>query len=96
MLFFVLFVSYFEERSLKKSKVLKKKKRKKVLKNMMSKKYMHTSTADSARIVKEIDVVSMYIRTKKRKKRELLLLKTHLSKSISIDAISLYKKYTVP
>jgi len=63
---------------------------------MMSKKYMHTSTADSARIVKkkEIDVVSMYIRTKKEKK--LLLLKTHLSKSISIDAISLYKKYTVP
>ena len=64
---------------------------------MMSKKYMHTSTADSARIVKkrEIDVVSMYIRTKKERKK-LLLLKTHLSKSISIDAISLYKKYTVP
>ena len=38
---------------------------------MMSKKYMHTSTADSARIVKkkEIDVVSMYIRTKKERKK---------------------------
>lgn len=71
MLYFVLFVSYFEKKKLEKIKSFKKKKRKKVLKNMMSKKYMHTSTADSARIVKkkEIDVVSMYIRTKKERKK---------------------------
>ena len=64
---------------------------------MMSKKYMHTSTADSARIVKKKgNRCRVYVYQNKKRKKKLLLLKTHLSKSISIDAISLYKKYTVP
>ena len=63
---------------------------------MMSKKYMHTSTADSARIVKKRKSMSCLCISEQKKEKKLLLLKTHLSKSISIDAISLYKKYTVP
>ena len=39
-------------------------------------------------------MLSMYIRT--RRKNWITTTKTHLSKSISIDATSLHKKYTVP
>ena len=59
-------------------------------------KNMHTSTAELSkdRLKKiKLSVSSMYIRTRRKKRTTT---KTHLSKSISIDAISLYKKYTVP